>query len=272
MTMKTKSALFRIYTLGALPCLAFCAFYLVPLAITFVYAFSKNPIAQNFRLFDNFSYLLSNRYFLMGFFNLLSVGLLMVVFAFAVSMVIAPVLCLHPRLSKPAVALLILPMMIPSVSAAAFWKNVFDTRSILESGKARMALITLFAWKYAGLGSTLLFSALKKIPENLTDAARMDGAGPLRTYFSVRLPCIPGEIGITLGLNIVFMLRIYKESYLLFGAYPSEKVYMLQHYMNHQYTNMSFPHVAASAVFLIFFALILYALTYLLIIKRRRTI
>ncbi len=268
--MKTKASSCRLAAAAALPYLAFCLTHLVPLALTLIYAFMKDPVFPEFHLLDNFSYLLKNRYFLLGFRNLISLGLLMVLTAFSLSVLIAPLLCLHPRLAKLAIVLFILPMVIPSVSASVVWKNAFDTRSILESGKARFALISLFAWKYAGLGSTILFSALKRIPDSLTDAAKMDGAGCMLTYFAVRLPCIPGEIGAVIGLYLIFMLRSYKEMYLLFGAYPSEKVYMLQHYMNHQYTNMSFQYVAAGALLLILFALIMYTFTYFLFIKRRK--
>lgn len=258
--------------LAFIPYFAFFLTRLVPLAVTLIYAFTKNPITREFHPFDNFIYLLKNRYFMLGFGNLISLGLLMVLTAFTLSVLIAPLLCMHPRLSKIALVVFILPMVIPSVSASVVWKNAFDTRSVLESGKARFALVSLFAWKYAGLGGAVLFSALKRIPDSITDAAKIDGAGRLRTYFSVRLPCIPGETGAVIGLNTVFMLRIYKESYLLFGAYPSDKVYMLQHYMNHQYTNMSFQYVAASAVLLILFALLMYAFTYFLLIKRRKAL
>lgn len=101
-----------------------------------------------------------------------------------------------------------------------------------------------------------------------SDAAKIDGAGPVRTYFCIHLPAIPGEIGAAIGLDIVFMLRVYKESYLLFGAYPSEKTYLFQNYMNHQYTNMNLHYVAASAVFLIVFASILYSIVYFFLIRR----
>lgn len=70
-------------------------------------------------------------------------------------------------------------------------------------------------------------------------------------------------------LDIVFMLRVYKERYLLFGAYPSEKTYLFQNYMNHQYTNMNLQYVAASAVILIVFASILYTIAYFFLIRRR---
>ena len=267
--MKIKTSRLISVLSGALAYLAFCVFYLIPLVFTFVYAFLKSPFQMEFHVFDNFSYLIGNRYFRLGFQNLLVLGLSMALLSFLCSILIAPVLSANPRLAGLAIIILILPVVIPSVSASAVWKNVFETRSILESGKARLALLSLFVWKYAGLGSAVLFSGLKRIPESLTDAAKIDGAKSIRTYFSIRLPAIPGEMGAVIGLNIVFMLRLYKESYLLFGAYPSGKAYMLQNYMNHQYTNMSFQYVAASAVILIAFAVLLYAIVYFILIKRR---
>jgi len=67
----------------------------------------------------------------------------------------------------------------------------------------------------------------------------------------------------------MFMFRVYKESYLLFGLYPSEDVYMLQHYMNNQYQKMNLQYVTAAAVILIVLALALYGLGYLALRRRR---
>ena len=67
----------------------------------------------------------------------------------------------------------------------------------------------------------------------------------------------------------MFLLRVYKESYLLFGAYPSPDLYLLQHYMNHQYLKMNFQYVAAAAVLLTACALLLYAVGFLLMKKRK---
>lgn len=252
-----------------LPLSGFTLSYLFPLLITFVYAFMKSPFERQFHLFGNFTYLLSNRYFCLGFQNFLSLGLVMVLSSILVSLIISPLLCLHPRLSAAALCLLILPLVIPSVSASNVWKTMFETRSILQSGKARFALVSMFVWKYSGIGSVLLYTSLKRIPQSLTDAAKMDGAGPLKTYLFIRLPCIVSEIALTCGVYIMFLMRIYKESYLLFGAYPSQKVYMLQNYMNHQYTNMNFQYVAASAVLLILLSCMLYAFIHFLRARRR---
>ena len=168
-------------------------------------------------------------------------------------------------------AILLLPLLIPSISAVSLWEHVFDTNSLLSPLSSQCALITLYLWKYAGVAAVLLYTGLNKIPQDVLDAAALDGAGKIRTYVSVRL-IAGGYVGGMVMFLVMFLLRSYKECYLLFGDYPSKKLYMVQHYMNHQYTNMSFQYVAASAVILIAFAVVLYAIVYFLLIKRRGTL
>ena len=93
----------------------------------------------------------------------------------------------------------------------------------------------------------------------------------MRTYWFIQLPLSGKSLAIAGMALLMFLLRIYKESYLLFGAYPSPDLYLLQHYMNHQYLKMNFQYVAASAVILTALALLLYALMYLLTRKRKGT-
>ena len=151
---------------------------------------------------------------------------------------------------------------------ASSYDNTLTDIIALHTEIARLPR-TMFVWKYSGIGSVLLYTCLRRIPQSLTDAAKMDGAGPLKTYLLIRLPCIVSEIALTCGVYIMFLMGIYKESYLLFGAYPSQKVYMLQNYMNHQYTNMNFQYVAASAVLLILLSCMLYAFIHLLRTRRQ---
>lgn len=259
----------RLLLIGALPLLGFGAFYLVPLGMTVYYALVNSAFDDRFAGLGNFSYVMSNQYFQTGMKNLSLLGGGMILAALLASLVIAPLLYRHPKLAGLGMAVLLLPLLIPSVSAVSLWSSVFDTRSTLASASSQAALITLYLWKYAGVGAVLLYTALQKIPQAMTDAAALDGAGAVRTYFSIRLPMAGEQLAGVLIFLTMFMFRCYKESYLLFGDYPSTRVYMLQHYMNHQYVKMNFQYVAACAVLLAVFALILYGAAFL-IMKRRR--
>ena len=96
----------------------------------------------------------------------------------------------------------------------------------------------------------------------------MDGAGPVKSYLQVCLPMLRREISLTLLLFLMFAFRIYKESYLLFGEYPSEKMYPIQHYMNNHFMKMNFQYVAVSAVSLATLSLATYALAYAVMRKK----
>ncbi len=267
----TKRQTWEIRAAGAacLPGFALC--YLVPFCMTVWYAFVRSAFDHRFAGLDNFAWVLQNKYFALGCVNLVLLGGAMMLLSLGLILFLAPLLLRHPKIAKTGAAILILPLLIPSVSAVTVWKMMFDTNSVLNTVSSRWAMITLFLWKYSGIGTVLLWTELKKIPSEILDAAAMDGAGKMKTYVFVQLP-LSGKSLIVAGMVLLmFLLRIYKESYLLFGAYPSPELYLLQHYMNHQYLKMNFQYVAAAAVILTIFALLFYTAAFLLMKKRRDT-
>ena len=259
----------RLLLIGTLPMLGFAVCYLLPLGMTGYYALVNSAFDDHFAGLSNFAYVAGNRYFRLGMENLALLGGGMILCALLAALMIAPLLHRHPCMAGIGMAVLLLPLLIPSASAVSIWASVFDTRSTLAAASARSALITLYLWKYAGVGAALLYTALQRIQQTVTDAAALDGAGAVRTYLAIHLPMAGEQLAGVLIFLTMFMFRCYKESYLLFGDYPSSQVYMLQHYMNHQYVKMNFQYVAACAVLLVIFALTLYGIGFLLM-KRRR--
>ena len=264
-----KRQIWEIRAAGAacLPGFALC--YLVPFGMTVWYAFIRSAFDHRFAGLDNFAWVLQNKYFALGSVNLVLLGGIMMLLSFALILFLAPLLLRHPKIAKLGAAILILPLLIPSISAVTIWKRMFDTNALLNPASSRWALITLFLWKYSGIGSVLLWTELRMIPAEILDAAALDGAGKMKAYLFIQLP-LSGKSLILAGMVLLmFLLRVYKESYLLFGAYPSPELYLLQHYMNHQYLKMNFQYVAAAAVILTMAALLFYAAAFLLIKKRK---
>jgi len=241
---------------------------LLPLAMTFGYAFIHTAFEPRFVGLENFRYLALNRYFLLGSINLLRIGGIILLIGMTLILVTGFLLDQHPRMMRTGIAILVLPLLIPSVSAVTIWKAVFRTNTLLENSDAQVALITLFLWKNAGIGGALFAVALRRLPSELRDAAALDGAGVLRTFLFVLLPNAIGFLFLALVLLVMFFLRIFKESYLLFGQYPSRDVYLLQNYMNNQYLKMNFQYVAASAILIIVAALVIYGFCFLVIRKK----
>ena len=68
------------------------------------------------------------------------------------------------------------------------------------------------------------------------------------------------NISLALVVLLMFALRLYKESYLLFGEYPDESLYMIQHYMSNHFIRMNSQNVSVASVSFIAISLTLYYL------------
>jgi raffinose/stachyose/melibiose transport system permease protein len=128
---------------------------------------------------------------------------------------------------------LFLPQVIPLVVVAVIWRMIYAP----EDGPLNRALHSVglgsFArpwlgdftwalpaigfvgtWVMAGLALVLFMAGVQKIPQSLYDAARVDGAGPLREFFAVTLPNLRGEIAVALTLTTIYALRNFDLVYI----------------------------------------------------------
>ena len=72
------------------------------------------------------------------------------------------------------------------------------------------------------IAGILLTAGVQKIPGSLYDAARVDGAGPVREFFAVTLPALRGEIAVTLTLTTVYALRNFDLVYITTKGGPGD--------------------------------------------------
>ncbi len=84
-------------------------------------------------------------------------------------------------------------------SFARAWLGDFDT--------ALPAVGFIGSWIMFGLAFVLLMAGAQRIPSSLFEAARIDGAGPVREFFAVTLPSLRGELRVALVLMITAALR-----------------------------------------------------------------
>lgn len=256
--------------MGALPMAGFAVLYLVPLGMTFWYASIQSSFEKKAVGLDNFAYVWSNRYFLLGLKNLLTLGLWCLVGAALLSLLLAWLLGEHPRIATGGMAILILPLLIPSVSAVALWKSLFQADILTPWPISVLALSTLYWWKCAGPAAVLIHIALTSLPQEVLDAAALDGCGKAQLFFRVRLPMIRNETVLAALFLLMYYFRIYKESYLLFGQYPANALYLVQHYMNNQYMKMNVQYVSAAAASLVIVCAVLFGGVALLRERRGR--
>jgi len=76
------------------------------------------------------------------------------------------------------------------------------------------AIILMSVWKNFGYNMLIFIAGLQSVPSELYDAARMDGAGPVREFFAVTLPGLRNEIAVALTLTTIQALRSFDLVYI----------------------------------------------------------
>jgi raffinose/stachyose/melibiose transport system permease protein len=116
---------------------------------------------------------------------------------------------------------LFLPQVVALVVVAVMWRMVYEPTGWLGSFSLALPAVGLVGtWIEYGLAMVLLTAGVQKIPQSLYDAARVDGAGPLREFFAVTLPGLRGEVIVALTLTTIAALRNFDLVYLTTDGGP----------------------------------------------------
>lgn len=143
----------------------------------------------------------------------------------------------------------VLPLLLSTVAIAQLWTRVYHPRlGILNSfltaiGVDRPPLwladtnIVLYAifipilWQYAGFYILIYFAALKGVPQELVEAARIDGASAVQIAWRIKVPLIMNVIKATIVLAVVGSLKYFDLIYVMTGGGPNRASEVLASYM-----------------------------------------
>jgi len=122
-----------------------------------------------------------------------------------------------------------------SVAAAVLWKAMFRDNGVVNSLLRQMHLpavswlsephaafwtvVLLRVWEF-GSPMLLFLAALEQIPQDLTDAARLDGAGALRIFFCIKLPMISPVLFYNAMLGFCSALQEFSAPFIITGGGP----------------------------------------------------
>ena len=182
----------------------------------------------------------------------------------------------YARLLKP---LFLFPMAMPAATVVLIWHLVFARLGLLngladglfarlpavvsealglKGGPVRIAymdtalsfwvLVFSYVWKNLGYTIVLWMAGIAGIPASVTEAARIDGAGERQVFRYVILPNLKSSLYTITVLSLLNSFKVFREAYLVAGAYPQENIYLLQHLFNNWFVNLELDKMAAGAV------------------------
>ena len=88
--------------------------------------------------------------------------------------------------------------------------------SWLVNGEFAVPAIAAFSsWKFMGFCVVLYLAALRNVPEEHLEAAHLDGAGPIRVFFSVTVPAVRHATALVTVLCVIGVANVFTEPYLM---------------------------------------------------------
>jgi alpha-glucoside transport system permease protein len=180
---------------------------------------------------DNYKTLVTNKQELTVLRNTLLWVALTPTVSTAIGLVYA-VLVDRSRFEKIAKALLFLPMAISMVGASIIWKFVYDYKSgdstqlgllnqilvwlhldtynfLLKDPWNTVFLIVILIWIQAGFAMTILSASIKAIPDDIVEAARLDGVGGWKMFRHITVPSIRPSLIVVLTTITIATLKVF---------------------------------------------------------------
>lgn len=259
----------RAFLMFLAPSLAGVAvFVLMPFLDVFGRSF-RTVVTGQFVWFDNYKTIFTNQAFVLAVKNTFRFTIVCIPLLVVIGLMIAmPV----SRLKSMGTikSLYLFPLAMPTATIVIVWKmmfykqgflNLFLTRigewtglwgetytDYLGSSAAFWVLVFSYIWKNTGYTVVLWLAGILGIPGELLEAARVDGASERQCFYRIILPNLKGSLYTIVILSFLNSFKIYREAYLVAGAYPQQDMYLLQHLFNNWFVNLDFDKMAAAAV------------------------
>jgi multiple sugar transport system permease protein len=114
------------------------------------------------------------------------------------------------------------PYAVPGVVAAIMWgflyspnlspfTSVTNAWDLLSADLVLWAMANVVTWIYVGYNMLIIYSSLLAIPQEVYEAARIDGAGAIRTAWSIKIPLVMPAIVLTTVFSIIGTLQLLAE-------------------------------------------------------------
>lgn len=248
----------------------FLLFTLFPFVLSFILGMTEfgNTYSPRFIGLENYTDMLADG----GFRKAAAVTLKYAAILVPVKLIVSLLAALLLNLEIKGIGIFRTAFYIPSIlganlSIVIMWQYLFTSDGLInqalkliglspiswygEPGSAMAIIILLRVWEF---GSTMIIflAALKNIPKEYYDAARVDGCGTIRSFFSVTLPLIKDVIFINLILQTISALQEFSAPYMITGGNPMKSTYtvgMLIYDEMFSYHNIGYANAVSWTLF-----------------------
>jgi len=179
------------------------------------------------------------------------------------------------------------PVVTTLVAVAVVWRYIFHTRygflnyglSVFDIGPidwmgdphwAMPAIVVLAVWKNFGYNMIILLAALQSIPEDLYEAARIDGASPWQLFRHITVPGLAPVLTLVSILTMTGYFQLFAEPYVMTEGGPLQSTLSVLYFMYEEGFKWWSLGRASAVAFLLF--VLMFAVTALQLRMGRREV
>jgi multiple sugar transport system permease protein len=180
----------------------------------------------------------------------------------------------------------LLPMMLAGVVAGFMWRMLFDPEygpvnhllGLIGVGRvswfgevtsARIAVIVAELWLTTPFVMLVLLAGLQSIPDELLEAARIDGASVAQSFRQITLPLLRSSIAVVIVIRTMDALRAFDQIYILTNGGPGTATSTVMYY-NYRYFTFFQMGRASALSFAVLVAIALVTALYLAVLRGSR--
>ncbi|MEV1000021.1 sugar ABC transporter permease [Nonomuraea sp. NPDC050202] len=193
------------------------------------------------------------------------------------------------RLARVVRLGIFVPYAVPSVVASLMWGYLYGADygpfaqlssalglpvpRFLSDDWMLPSLANIVTWEFVGYNMILLYAALRAVPQELYEAAAMDGAGAWRIAWSVKLPALRPALLLALVFSVIGSFQLFNEPNLLQRLAPDviDSAYTANLYAYSLAFTSQQINYAAAVSFLLGLVIVIVSYAVLLTANRRRT-
>jgi cellobiose transport system permease protein len=162
-------------------------------------------------------------------------------------------------------------------NAVLHWLHLPEVRWLANPWGIKIAIATVGTWQWTGYNAIIYLAGLQAIPGDLYEAAKVDGAGPVQSFFRITLPLLRPVILFTVIVSTVGGLQTFTEPQVMLpgsnvnpntGGPGQEGLTMVLYFYHQAFDNNEFGYASAIA-WVVFMVIMLFAVINWRLVQRR---
>lgn len=259
--------------------IGFLIFTFIPVIISLFLSFTKWNFMEGwgaikFNGLDNYIRLFSDEWFINSYKNNILFTAITVPALIALGLVAATIINKYIYGGGAVRTMIFIPYIASVVAVCAVWMvllqpsygpvNQFLTMIGIKNPPGWLAdfkwslpsIMIIYIWQQVGYYSIVFLSGLKGIPEDVYEAARVDGASSIRQFFSITIPLISPTTFFLTIMGIIGSFKVFDQISVLTQGGPGSSSSVMAYYVYRtafEYFDMGYANTLAWALFVLVF-------------------